>query len=195
MTEHRWLVTDKGDQDARRLADEHYSRQRRGAPQFTRNGQNLVFITPDLRAAWVTHRPAPGVAERPDKLQAWECTLFRNTGPTRSSLLIREAVLLTAALWGEFPPDGLITHVDPSKVRGEIPGYCFRRAGWRHVGTSGHGALMRFRAPRPSWRAWAWRGDRGGKLRLALDGPLQGALPFDCHASATTCNIVNGEPV
>lgn len=135
---------------ARRLADDHYSRQSIGAPQFTRNGQNLVFITADLSAAWVTHRPAPGIATRPDKLEAWERTLFRNVGKVRSSDLIREAVLLTCALWGWPPADGLITHVDASKVRSELPGYCFRRAGWRHTGQSKNGSYMRFRAPRPA---------------------------------------------
>lgn len=71
----RWLITDKGDPDARRLVDgelddlnnvPHYSRQTVGARQFTRNGQNLVFLTADARAVWVTFRPTPGKAVRQD---------------------------------------------------------------------------------------------------------------------------------
>lgn len=62
-----WLITDKGDQDVRLLADEHYTRQTPGALSFTRNGQNLVFVTPDLLAGWVTFRPTPGKAQRQDR--------------------------------------------------------------------------------------------------------------------------------
>lgn len=127
-----WLITNKGDQDVRRLADRHYTRRKVGDRQFTRNGENLVFVTEDLKAAWVTHRPSPGKAMRDDGRDAWECALFRNEGPDRSSDLIREAVALTVALWGSFPRDGLLTYVDPGKVRSEVPGWCFRRAGWRH---------------------------------------------------------------
>lgn len=173
-----WLITDKGDQDVRLLADEHYTRQTPGALSFTRNGQNLVFVTPDLLAGWVTFRPTPGKAQRQDGLDAWECALFRNTGPIRSSKLIREAVLLSCALWGELPPDGLITYVRPSCVKTTIPGYCYRCAGWRRVGYSSDGKPM-FRAPRPasipSLDDWRWRGGRGGKLRRYIEeisGPV-----------------------
>jgi hypothetical protein len=153
------------------LAEKHYTRQTPGAVSFTRNGQNLVFITEDLKATWVTFRPTPGKATRMDKLDAWECALFRNTGPVKSSLLIREAVLLSVALWGPLPKDGMITYVKPECVLTEIPGYCYRRAGWRRVGYAKDGKPV-FRAPRPEsaphWSAWSWRGARGGKLRLSL---------------------------
>lgn len=169
----RWQITDKGDQDARRLADGHYSRQTPGSLQFTRNGQNLVFITADLRAVWVTFRPTPGVAKRPDGLDAWECALFRNTGPVLSSALIREAVQLSWSIWGAAPPaDGLITYVRPECVASGLAGYCFRRAGWRRNGYARDGK-PRFRAPRPAvvppWSTWEWKDDRGGKLRLTLE--------------------------
>lgn len=105
--ERHWLITDKGDPDARALVDgevttgiPHYSRQSPGSRLFTRNGQNLVFITEDKLAVWVTFRPTPGKATRSDKLDAWECALFRNDGPYKSSVLIREAVLLSCAIWG-----------------------------------------------------------------------------------------------
>jgi hypothetical protein len=168
-----WLITDKGDQDCRRLADRHYSRQTIGALQFTRNGQNLVFITADLKAVWVTFRPTPGIAKRPDGLDAWECALFRNEGPVKSSLLIREAVLLSCALWGEIPQDGFITFIKEAAVATTLKGYCYRRAGWRRVGQAKDGKPM-FRAPRPAlwpaWQCWSWRGGRGGKLRRTLEG-------------------------
>jgi hypothetical protein len=171
-----WEITDKGDQDCRRLADAHYSRQTPGAPSFTRNGQNLVFVTPDLLAVWVTFRPTPGKATRPDKLDAWENALFRNTGPIQSSKLIREAVLLSCALWGPLPKDGFITFIKPDAVQSELKGYCYRRAGWRHVGQSSDGK-PRFRAPRPKtwphWTEWQWHGNRGGKMRREFEGAVK----------------------
>lgn len=166
-----WLITDKGDQDARRLADGHYSRQTIGAPQFTRNGQNLVFITSDLKACWVTFRPTPGKAVRQDGLDAWECALFRNTGPLLSSWLILEAVQLSVSLWGVLPKDGLITYVKPAAVKSVNPGCCFKKAGWKKAGVSSDGKPM-FRAPDVApadIRNWQWRGDRGGKLRREIE--------------------------
>lgn len=99
-----WEITDKGDPDALALVDgvtelikgrsgfgkPHYSRQQPGTRFFTRNGQNLVFITPDKLAVWVTFRPTPGKAVRPDKRDAWECSMFRNEGPILSSLLSKK---------------------------------------------------------------------------------------------------------
>lgn len=174
-----WLITDKGDQDARALLDgesigkrPHYSRRTPGNRQFCRNGQNLVFLTADTRALWVTFRPTLGKARRMDGLDAWECAVFRNEGSARSSALIREAVMLTWALWGPPPADGLITFVRPECVASGLAGYCFRRAGWRRTGFGADGK-PRFRSPRlpgaPDWRSWSWRGERGGKLRRELE--------------------------
>lgn len=183
----RWLITDKGDQDVRRLIDgvsvgkpPHYSRRSPGDPQFTRNGQNLVFLTKDARAAWITFRPTPGKAERMDRLLAWECALFRNESAVLSSELVREAHLLTLALWGAPPQDGLITFIRPEAVESEIPGYCYRRAGWRRRGAASDGKPL-LRAPAvegeiPSWREWSWSGDRGGILRRRLADVVQARL-------------------
>jgi hypothetical protein len=174
----RWLITDKGDQDVRALADRHYSRQTPGAPSFTRNGQNLVFTTEDGKAAWVTFRPTPGKAKRPDGWDAWECALFRNEDYpwARSSDLIREAVELSIALWGPPPRDGIITFVKPECIASELPGYCYRRAGWKHVGEDSKGK-PRFRAPRcddvDPWWTWRWKAERGGKLRQELTTPAE----------------------
>lgn len=179
----RWFITDKGDPAARRLVDgettngrPHYSRQTPGALQFTRNGQNLVFITEDLLAVWVTFRPTPGVATRPDKLDGWECALFRNEGPEKSSSLIREAVMLSWALWGRPGKDGLFTYVKPECVgqgrEDHVVGYCYRRAGWRRVGYDSKGK-PRFKAPAPhvlpNPSLWQWKQDRNGKLRRELE--------------------------
>ncbi len=169
----RWAITDKGDDRARLLAEDHYTRQTPGARSFTRNGQNLVFLTPDLRALWVTFRPTPGKATRSDKLDAWECALFRNVGPFLSSELIIDAVLLSMALWGPLPKDGFITFVKPECVRSSNPGYCYKRAGWTSFGTAVDGK-PRLKAPTYPYTAplscWSWLGDRGGKLRREIEG-------------------------
>ena len=144
----RWLITDKGDQDVRRLADTHYSRQTPGDVRFTRNGQNLVFVTEDMLAAWVTFRPTPGKAIRADGLDAWECALFINRASERylSSELIREAVSLSAALWAPLPGHDMITFVRPDKIRSVNPGYCYKCAGWRSDGFATDGK-PRLRSP------------------------------------------------
>ncbi len=174
MSKRLWLITDKGDQCARRLADEHYTRQTPGDPQFCRNGQNLVFLTGDCAAVWVTFRPTPGKATRMDGLDAWECSLFRNTSPRMlSSELVTEATLLTLALWGWPPKDGLITSVDADLTRPKKdPGYCYLKAGWVPFGHDASGRpRFKMMSPYviPDHREWRWRGIRGGKLRVALE--------------------------
>lgn len=178
----RWLITDKGDPDALALVDgvsfggkPHYSRQTPGARMFTRNGQNLVFITADSMAAWVTFRPTPGKAKRADKLDAWENALFRNESGGRhlSSDLIREAVELSVAIWGPLPRDGFITFIKPSAIKPKKdPGYCYLRAGWSIDGASSDGK-PRLRAPNPEHvrgiSEWRWKGVRGGKMRRELE--------------------------
>jgi 1-acyl-sn-glycerol-3-phosphate acyltransferase len=65
---------------------------------------------------------------------AWVNSLFRNEGAGLSSVLIRDAVAATVALY-PAPEAGLITFVDASKVRHKRdPGRCYRKAGFKHVG-------------------------------------------------------------
>lgn len=175
----QWFITDKGDPDALALVDgvsingePHYSRQTPGARMFTRNGQNIVLITPDARAVWVSFRPTPGKAKRPDGLDCWECALFRNEGPVLSSTLIVEAELATAAVWGAAPKDGFITFVKPSAIRSTNPGYCYKMAGWKVVGAARDGKPM-LRAPvrteQVSIFTWNFKPGRGGKLRREVE--------------------------
>ena len=75
---------------------------------------------------------------------AWVCSLFRNEAPEhyRSSELIRDAVAATRARFGEPPTLGMVTFVNPLCVRPKRdPGRCFRRAGFRPVGTTKGGLL------------------------------------------------------
>ncbi len=182
-----WLITDKGDLDALALVDgvsyggkPHYSRQTPGARSFTRNGQNLVFITENKKAVWVTFRPTPGKAVRPDGLDCWECALFRNEhSGYMSSELIKEAVALSYTLWTLRPSDGFITFIKPSAVKSVNPGYCYKMAGWKSFGTSKDGK-PRLRAPEynesHALNEWSWHGLRGGKLRCELEGNVKTTL-------------------
>lgn len=149
-----WLLSHQYDSRAAHLADRHYSRQRIGTPKFTPPGRKLVLITEDASAVWVTSWPFPEYVKRayPD---AWICTIFRNESPILSSELIREAVAITRWKYGEPPASGMITMVDPRKVQAEIPGWCFRRAKFKHVGETKRAGLLIFqitpaRMPEPA---------------------------------------------
>ena len=126
-----WIITNQGDQACRLLADRHYSRQTIGHPQFCRPGRKLVLRTALADALWVTYH-----GFREDKREAWECTIFRNESKYLSSELIKYAITATLAEWGPPPRDGIITYVDPSKVRSTNPGFCFLKAGFKKIGRS-----------------------------------------------------------
>jgi hypothetical protein len=124
-----WEVVGRTDAVVCALADRHYTRRPKsiGCGQVGGNGRTLVLRSADHQAGWISF-----FTKVPDDgLFAWRCTMFRNEGPARSSSLIRSAMELTADLWGAPPPDGWLTYVDTAKVESAIPGYCFRRAGWR----------------------------------------------------------------
>lgn len=127
-----WRIVPKADKRAVSLADRHYTRQKPGTPQFTRPGRNLVMLTDDEKAVWVTWH---GI--RDDGHQAWECTMFRNEGPYLSSHLIVMAIAATRMVWGEPPPDGMITYVGQ-----HLRGGCFHAAGFSKMGQSKSGKLL-----------------------------------------------------
>lgn len=126
-----WIVTNKGDQVCREMADRHYSRQSIGNRQFCRPGKNLVLRTLEGDALWVTWS---GI--RDDEQVAWECTIFRNESKRLSSDLVREAIEVTLREWGQPPPDGFITYVQEARIRSSNPGFCFKQAGWKVDGRS-----------------------------------------------------------
>ena len=135
------MITHQYDSRAARLADRHYSRQKPGTAKFTPPGRKLVLVTEDASAVWVTSWPFAEYVHR-DYKDAWICTIFRNESPLLSSNLIREAVAITRWKYGEPPASGMITMVDPHKVQAEIPGWCFRRAKFHHVGETKRAGLL-----------------------------------------------------
>ena len=138
-----WLLSNRADPRAVRIADRHYNRQHIGSPQFVPPGSCLVLLTPEANALWVTSAPIAAYV-RHAWAGAWVCSCFRNEsqGQYLSSDLIAQAVAVTRWRYGEPPPLGMVTFVDASQVRHKRdPGRCYRRAGWQIAGTTAGGLV------------------------------------------------------
>lgn len=136
MTLVEWLVTDTCDDAARGLYMRHYSSWKRPKnatnPRFVGPGEVMVLVTVDYRAVFVWRKSM----FRMDGQTGIECTVFRNEGAGLSSSLIRQADAMAFKRW---PGERHFTYVDPKAIDSEIPGYCFKRAGWKHIGESKRG--------------------------------------------------------
>lgn len=135
-----WQLTTVNDSRGRWMADRHYSRKTEGAPSFANPGHNVVLITEDMGALWVSYAPK-FTTFFPEG--AWVCTIFRNESRTvLSSILVSEAVAATRAVWGEPPQCGMWTLIDIDKTRPKRdPGRCFRKAGFKPAGYTKGGLL------------------------------------------------------
>jgi len=140
----RWIWSNRADPECAALADRHYNRQKVGSKQFVPPGRCIVLKSVCRKAVWVTSYPYAQYVKHA-WAGAWVNSLFRNEGAGLSSELILEAIAATRTLthqtWGDPPPLGIITFVDPAKVRSSNPGYCYQRAGFRHVGYAKDGKL------------------------------------------------------
>ena len=125
------------DQECRQLADRHYSRRTIGAKQFAYSGRKLVLrdALGDVLFVWIF----PDPTMRMDGQVGYNCAIFRNESPRRSSDIILEAESLAVAKWG---PRRAYTYVDPRKIKSRNPGYCFKMAGWRQIGFSKSGQVL-----------------------------------------------------
>jgi len=144
----RWCNSWRADPAALPLADRHYNRQKIGSPQFVPPGRCVCLLTECERALWVTSWPFAEYVQH-DWAGAWMNSLFRNEGAGLSSELILEAVAATRSIFGEPPPLGMVTFVDADhtqrrRSKRSIPGECYRRAGFTHVGHTRKGL-------------WAWQ--------------------------------------
>ena len=141
----RWVVSYRASPIGAALADRHYNRQSKGSAQFGPPGRTLVLLagTSKGRALWVSNWQKEEYVKHqwPD---SWVCSLFRNEGAGLSSELIREAVSATLWHWATPPDQGMITFVDPSKIKKKRdPGRCFRKAGFVEIGeTQKRGRLV-----------------------------------------------------
>jgi hypothetical protein len=133
-----WRQVTKFDARACALADRHYSRRKPGSGQFMPPGQTVVLLSLDERAVFGWWRPHPDSGIRSmNGRDGWTCTIFRNEGPTLSSVLILDA---ERALDGQtIGPDGMLTYVWDKRIRSVNPGACFKAAGWRTIGRSADG--------------------------------------------------------
>jgi hypothetical protein len=119
------------------MADRHYNRQKIGSPQFVPPGRCVVLLRPE-QALWVTSWPFAEYV-RHAWPGAWVNSLFRREDGPVASELIRAAVAVTRSIWNP-PEQGMVSfvdpkHVKPKRVRGKvIYGYCYMRAGFKHVG-------------------------------------------------------------
>ena len=143
LLEATWLSVRDGNDTARAIFDNHYSRviyrdgrmTDRSNPNrllFVGPGQKMVLVTPNALAVFVWRKFISM-----DNQTGVNCAVFRNEGTERSSDLIRAADEIA---WEKWPGERLYTYVDPRKVRHKRdPGRCFIRAGWRPCGSTKRG--------------------------------------------------------
>lgn len=139
LLQSTWILTKDGDDTARAIFDNHYSRQHyadgRKPLLFVGPGEKMVLLTPDALALFVWRKFISM-----NQQQGVCCAVFRNEGTHLSSDLIREA---DAIAWVRWPRERLYTYVDPIKTRHKRdPGRCFRKAGWRVCGETKGGLLV-----------------------------------------------------
>jgi hypothetical protein len=76
-----------------------------------------------------------------------------------SSRLVSEAVAATRYIWGAPPLQGMVTFINPTKVREKRDfGRCFRKAGWKVCGKTKGGLLALRIMPEAMPKAVAPRG-------------------------------------
>jgi hypothetical protein len=125
-----WYLSNRADERALPIADRHYNRQKVGSPQFVPPGRCLVLLTKQADALWVTSWPLPEYVKHAWP-GAWVCSCFRNESTALSSDLILQAVAATRWKWPDVPQLGMITFINPKKVRKKRDfGRCFLRAGF-----------------------------------------------------------------
>jgi hypothetical protein len=133
-----WTLSHRADKLALPLADRHYNRQKIGSPQYVPPGRCICLLTGDRKALWVTSWPFAKYVKHA-WAGAWVNSLFRSEDAGKASALIQEAVSITRSFW-EPPPLGIVSFVDPKHVPGtmvrskRIYGFCYLKAGWKHVG-------------------------------------------------------------
>jgi hypothetical protein len=136
-----WLVTHRACPFGKQLADRHYNRQNPNSKQFVPPGRCVVLLHSTHKAVWVTSWPIAQYVKHA-WAGAWVNSLFRNEGAGIASELIFSAIWTTLRIWPDAPKEGLITFVDAKCVRHtREPGYVYKRAGFKKVGTTKGGLL------------------------------------------------------
>ena len=126
-----WIPIQDGDGRGYGLYRRHYSCLNKSPRirQFTGPGECLALMTPEQNALFVWDKKLI----RDDSQYGLNCAVFRNEGQRLSSDLVLAAEECAEAKWGKCR---MFTYVDPKKVVSANPGYCFKVAGWKHIGES-----------------------------------------------------------
>ena len=128
------IITTHFDPEMAALADRHYSRRTVGARQFLYSGKKIVIRNAEgtILFGWVF----PDPTMRMDGQTGYNCAIFRNESERLSSEVILECEAIAIGRWG---PDRMYTYVNPAKIQSVNPGCCFKKAGWKMIGTSKSG--------------------------------------------------------
>jgi hypothetical protein len=141
----QWWLTKEGDVACLALYERHYSsrqyRDGRSRIGFCGPGEKIVLrtVAGDAFFVWRKFRDRCRDDRTGEAQAGINCAAFRNEGTTRSSDLIRQADAIAFACW---PDRRHYTYIDPARLRSAIPGYCFRRAGWRRAGSTQRGLIV-----------------------------------------------------
>ena len=134
-----WRLSHRFDPASAAIADRHYNRQKPGTPQFAPPGRLLVLCVEP--ALWVTSWPYAEFTKH-RWAGAWVNSLFRREGGALASEMILAAVACTRWRWPDVPSLGMVTFVNPGKVRAKRdPGYCYLQAGFKRVGHTQGGLI------------------------------------------------------
>lgn len=136
------IISNRGDYEAARMADRHYSRRTVGSPQFTGPGTDLVLRNTEgtILFVWIYHNAAGEHLQRWDKQIGYCCSLFRNESSRIASEIILEAERIVRDTWG---PNRVYTYVNPRKIkRTRSPGRCFLKAGWSRASVTKYGLIL-----------------------------------------------------
>ena len=138
MFDRYWNRISDADPRAVSLYERHYSFLNRhnfkARPRHSRAGiggagSKFALLTTSGDALFVWRYFLPHKLIDPTgKFTGPFCTVFRNEGTYRSSLMILEA---EEWAWWKWPGETLHTFVDPASVASLNPGYCFKKAGWQ----------------------------------------------------------------
>lgn len=145
-----WMGALDGDARAFAIFSRHYSYYKyadcrrdvdgyRNRFLFLGPGEKMVLVTPNYDAlfAWRKFINASGQ-------KGVNCAVFRNESTLRASDMILAAEDVARRRW---PQERFYTYVNPKRVKGSCPGYCFLRAKWKHAGMTKKGLLILEKTP------------------------------------------------
>lgn len=145
-----WQQSHRADPPLVRLADRHYNRQKPGTNQFVPPGSCVCFkveVSGEAVAGWTTSWPMPEYTKHA-WAGAWVNSLFRKECDGLAHEFILAAVAATRWEYPDTPALGMVTFIDPAKVRPvkrrgvEVWGYSYIKAGFSLVGETKGGLLV-----------------------------------------------------